>query len=217
MLNSTKVFSSTSSAPPNTAMKSWPALLGRPLNTRPRTRILAHKAYFPRMTEQRAIGAMLGALDEKIELNRRMNQTLEAIARAIFKSWFVDFDPVRAKAAGWQPPGLAPAIADLFPDSFEDSELGGIPRGWHAANLGSIAAEARTRFSHRTWNMARPTLRSNTCRAVPSPSLHGALPTKWQAGNFDSNRMIFYSGNCGRISTRLARHRWTEFVPPTSW
>ena len=84
----------------------------------------------PPLKEQQAIAYILGALDDKIELNRRMSQTLEAMARAIFKSWFIDFDPVRAKAAGRQPPGVAPHIADLFPDSFEDSELGEIPRGW---------------------------------------------------------------------------------------
>lgn len=79
--------------------------------------------------EQRAIAHILGTLDDKIEMNCRMNETLEAIARAIFKSWFVDFDPVRAKAAG-RDPGLPKHIADLFPDSFEDSELGEIPVGW---------------------------------------------------------------------------------------
>jgi type I restriction enzyme S subunit len=84
----------------------------------------------PPLKEQQAIACILGALDDKIELNRRMNQTLEAIARAIFKSWFVDFDPVRAKAARRQPPGLAPHIAELFPDSFVNSELGEIQRGW---------------------------------------------------------------------------------------
>ena len=68
-------------------------------------------------------------LDDKIELNRRMNETLEGIARAIFKSWFVDFDPVRAKAEG-RDTGLPKHIADLFPDSFVDSELGEIPKGW---------------------------------------------------------------------------------------
>ena len=69
-----------------------------------------------------------GTLDDKIELNRRMNETLESMARAMFKAWFVDFDPVRAKAEG-RDPGLPKAIADLFPDCFEDSELGEIPMG----------------------------------------------------------------------------------------
>ncbi len=82
-----------------------------------------------RSREQRAIAHILGTLDDKIELNRRMNETLEAMARALFKSWFVDFDPVRAKAEG-RDPGLPKPLADLFPDSFEDSELGEIPKGW---------------------------------------------------------------------------------------
>jgi type I restriction enzyme S subunit len=79
--------------------------------------------------DRRAIAHILGTLDDKIELNRRMSETLEAMARALFKSWFVDFDPVRAKAEG-RDPGLPQPLADLFPDSFEDSELGEIPRGW---------------------------------------------------------------------------------------
>jgi len=92
----------------------------------------------PNLSEQRAIAHILGALDDKIELNRQMNQTLEAIARALFKSWFVDFDPVRAKAAGEQPPGLAPHIADLFPDELVESELGEIPKGWEVKYLGDL-------------------------------------------------------------------------------
>jgi len=86
------------------------------------------------LSEQRAIGHILGTLDDKIEVNRRMSETLEAMARALFKSWFVDFDPVRAKAEG-RDPGLPQPLADLFPDSFEDSELGKIPRGWEVGTL----------------------------------------------------------------------------------
>jgi type I restriction enzyme, S subunit len=86
------------------------------------------------VAEQRAIAHILGSLDDRIELNRRINQTLEAMARAIFKSWFVDFDPVRAKAEG-RPTGLPDDIAALFPDSFEESELGEIPKRWSRTNL----------------------------------------------------------------------------------
>lgn len=94
------------------------------------------KLLYPQIedNEQGAIAQILGTLDDKIELNRRMNETLEAIARAIFKSWFVDFDPVRAKAEG-RDPCLPKHIADLFPDRFEDSELGKIPAGWRVAAL----------------------------------------------------------------------------------
>jgi type I restriction enzyme S subunit len=124
--------------------------------------------------EQRAIAHILGTLDDKIELNRRMSETLEAMARALFKSWFVDFDPVRAKAEGrarqdgarsGQPrtpqasdlpwpgaeagagaegdPGLPQPLADLFPDSFEDSELGEIPRGWGVGRFGDAVEQLR--------------------------------------------------------------------------
>ncbi len=92
----------------------------------------------PPVAEQRAIAHILGTLDDKIELNRRMNETLEAIARALFKSWFVDFDPVRAKSEG-RDPGLPPHLADLFPDSFEDSELGEIPEGWRVMAITNLA------------------------------------------------------------------------------
>ncbi|HNT77769.1 MAG TPA: restriction endonuclease subunit S [Anaerolineae bacterium] len=90
----------------------------------------------PPLPEQRAIARILGALDDKIELNRQMNATLEAIARALFKSWFVDFDPVRAKAEGGR---MKDEIADLFPDEFVDSELGEIPKGWTIEGLYTIA------------------------------------------------------------------------------
>src|SRR5579884_2931957 len=90
----------------------------------------------PPLPEQRAIAHTLGTLDDKIELNRRMSETLETMARAIFKSWFVDFDPVRAKAEGRQPSGMDAATAALFPDSFEDSPLGEIPKGWRVCEVG---------------------------------------------------------------------------------
>lgn len=88
----------------------------------------------PPFEEQFKIGRILKALDDKIELNQKMNETLEDIAKAIFKSWFVDFDPVRAKAEG-RPTGLPAEISDLFPDAFEDSEIGEIPAGWELKEL----------------------------------------------------------------------------------
>ena len=90
----------------------------------------------PPLSEQKAIAHILGTLDDKIELNKQMNETLEAIARAIFKSWFVNFDPVRAKMEGKQPPGMDAATADLFPDEFEESSLGLIPKGWRVSTIG---------------------------------------------------------------------------------
>ncbi|HXH41599.1 MAG TPA: restriction endonuclease subunit S [Thermoanaerobaculia bacterium] len=93
----------------------------------------------PPLPEQRDIAHILCTLDDKIELNRRMNETLQAMARALFKSWFVDFDPVRAKAEG-RDTGLPQPIAYIFPNSFEDSELGKIPKGW---SVGPILNTAR--------------------------------------------------------------------------
>ena len=92
----------------------------------------------PPLPEQRAIAHILGTLDDKIELNRRMNQTLEEMARALFKSWFVDFDPVRAKMEG-RDPGLPQHLADLFPDRLVDSELGEIPEGWIQKSIYNFA------------------------------------------------------------------------------
>ena len=89
----------------------------------------------PPLPEQKQIAHILGTLDDKIELNQRMNRTLEAIARAIFKSWFIDFDPVRAKMEGRQPEGMSKEVADLFPDSFVDSQLGMIPKGWEVGTI----------------------------------------------------------------------------------
>ena len=91
----------------------------------------------PPFSEQRAIAHVLGTLDDKIELNRRMNATLEAMARALFKSWFVDFDPVRAKMEG-RDTGLPKEIDDLFPERLVDSELGEIPQGWFIRTLGDL-------------------------------------------------------------------------------
>lgn len=91
----------------------------------------------PPLAEQRAIAHILGTLDDKIKLNRRMNETLEGSARAIFKSWFVDFDPVQAKAEG-RDSGLPREIADLFPDRFEDSVIGEVPVGWEVRPLPEI-------------------------------------------------------------------------------
>jgi len=90
--------------------------------------------------KQLRIAHILGPLDDKIELNRRMNRTLEAIARAMFKSWFIDFDPVHAKAEGREPVGMDPETAALFPDSFQDSPLGKIPKGWEVGTLADFSS-----------------------------------------------------------------------------
>jgi type I restriction enzyme S subunit len=112
---------------------------------------------FPPLPEQRAIARILGTLDDKIGLNRRMSETLESMARALFKSWFVDFDPIRAKAEG-RDLGLAKPIADVFPARLVDSELGEIPEGWEVGTFADVVELLRdqvnplespgTRFHH---------------------------------------------------------------------
>jgi type I restriction enzyme S subunit len=94
---------------------------------------------WPPKPERDAIASILGALDDKIELNRRMNATLESLARAIFKSWFVDFDPVKINAGQMPADGHDPKVLDLFPSTFQDSEIGPIPEGWEAKSLTDIA------------------------------------------------------------------------------
>jgi len=103
----------------------------------------------PSPSEQHAIAEILGALDDKIDLNRRMNETLEALARAIFKSWFVDFEPVHAKMDGrWRRgqslPGLPADLYELFPGSLDDSPLGRIPATWEAGTLSEVLSELET-------------------------------------------------------------------------
>jgi type I restriction enzyme, S subunit len=112
------------------------------------TQIRAYSFLLPPIEKQRAIAHILGALDDKIELNRKQNETLETMARVLFKAWFVDFEPVRAKIEGrWQRgqslPGLPAHLYDLFPDRLVESELGEIPEGWRMGSLGEVAAHPR--------------------------------------------------------------------------
>ncbi len=146
----------------------------------------------PSLDEQRAIAHILGTLDDKIELNRRMNETLEAIARAIFKSWFVDFDPVRAKASG-EPPksicqrlGLTPDRLALFPDRLVDSELGEIPEGWEWSSVG----EEVSIFGGGTPSTANPEFWNGEYAWVTPKDLSGA-PAKVLVG---SERKITQAG-----------------------
>lgn len=94
---------------------------------------------YPKLVLQRAIGSVLSALDNRIALLRETNATLEAIAQALFKSWFVDFDPVRAKSQGLTPAGMDEATAALFPDGFEESVLGPVPAGWRTGSILEVA------------------------------------------------------------------------------
>ena len=142
----------------------------------------------PPLPDQRAIAHILGTLDDKIELNRRMNETLEALAQALFKSWFVDFDPARAKAEG-RDPGLPKPLASLFPDSFEDSELGEIPKGWETGTLGDIADHPRRGVRP---NDMEPTIPYIALEHMPRRSI--ALSDWGAVDGLESNKFKFKKG-----------------------
>ena len=108
--------------------------VGVPSIAQPVTYLRTIELPLPTLSEQRAIAHILGTLDDKIELNRRMNETLETMVRAIFNDWFVDFGPVRAKMEGHDT-GLPNHLANLFPDKLVDSEVETVPEGWRAASL----------------------------------------------------------------------------------
>jgi type I restriction enzyme, S subunit len=184
---------------------------GVPSIAQPVTYLRRIEIPLPTLTEQQAIACILGVLDDKIEVHRRMNRTLEEMARAIFKSWFVDFDPVRAKAAirrehpNWSNeeisrvacPNLKPEIAALFPDSFEDSELGEIPKEWKTGavqDLGEIIC-----------GKTPPTTdRNNYGSDVPFvtiPDMHGK---------------VFITNTEKKLSEKGARTQKGKFLPPFS-
>ena len=132
--------------------------------------------------EQKAIAHILGTLDDKIELNRRMNETLEAMAQAIFKSWFVDFDPVRAKAEG-RNPGLPKPLADLFPDSFEDSPIRFVPKGWKVERFdASFTADRGLSYNGEG-------LRDD-CTGLPMHNLNSV----YEGGGYKHEGLKFYAG-----------------------
>ncbi len=136
----------------------------------------------PPLPEQRAIAHILGTLDDKIELNRRINDTLEAMARALFKSWFVDFDPVRAKAEG-RDPGLPKPLADLFPARLVTTEIGAIPEGWEVKVLDDLAGVVLG----GDWGVDEPSLdhteRARCIRGADIPDLQaggvGKMPVRY--------------------------------------
>ncbi|MBN8595824.1 MAG: restriction endonuclease subunit S [Anaerolineae bacterium] len=143
------------------------------------------RLYFPLppLPEQREIAHILAAFDDKIDLNRRMNAALEATARALFQSWFVDFDPVRAKAEGRAPEGMDAATAALFPDSFEDSALGPIPSGWRVAPL-SEHIEAVRGLSYKGSGL------TDAAGGLPMHNLNSV----YEGGGYKYEGMKYYSG-----------------------
>ncbi len=131
---------------------------------------------YPPLPEQRAIAHVLGTLDDKIELNRRMNETLEEMARALFKSWFVDFEPVRAKIEGrWRPgeslPGLPAHLYDLFPAGLVDSELGRMPEGWAVKALGDFGEV----ITGKTPSTKQPDYYGEDVPFLRIPDMHGRM------------------------------------------
>ncbi len=147
----------------------------------------------PPLPEQRAIAHILGTLDDKIELNRRMNETLEAMARALFKSWFVDFDPVRANMEG-RDPGLPQSLADLFPARLVDSELGEIPEGWEVGSLLDMAGllsggTPNTSIAHY-WNGDIPWVSAKDVSSAAGSFLLKTEKTISRDGLYNSNTKI---------------------------
>ncbi len=139
--------------------------------------------------EQIAIGALAKVLDDRITLLRETNATLEAIAQALFKSWFVDFDPVRAKQQGRAPEGMDEATAALFPDAFEESELGPVPRGWRVGAFSDVCTITSGK---------RPPDRSDTATDVCSIPLYGGAGVMGftSASLFDVPKVV-----TGRVGT----------------
>ena len=143
-----------------------------------------YECELPSLQDQKAIAHILGTLDDKIELNQKMNQTLEEIAKAIFKSWFVDFDPVCAKAEG-RPTGLPPEISDLFPDELVDSEIGEIPSGWAVTPLSECAIEIES--GRRPKGGIDKSLR----QGIPSVGAESIAP----AGEFDYSKVKYVTAD----------------------
>ena len=172
----------------------------------------------PPLPEQRAIAHVLGTLDDKIELNRRMNATLEEMARALFKSWFVDFEPVRAKMEGrWRPgeslPGLPAHLHHLFPDRLVDSALGEVPEGWEVRALGEVANQRRSGVSPEEIDSATPYIAlEHMPKQCISRFRNGVRQTAWPAISLRSSEAISCSGSYARTSTRSALPLWTAYA-----
>ena len=166
----------------------------------------------PPLGVQKDIVEVLGALDDRITLLRETNATLEAIAQALFKSWFVDFDPVRAKLEGRTPEGMDKATAALFPDGFEESELGLVPRGWRVLRLGD-ATERITKGTTPT-TLKRPFVEAgiNFVKAESMTGDGGFIPEKFafidnetheilrRSQLQDADVLISIAGTIGRIA-----------------
>ena len=166
--------------------------------------IKAYEFFLPSIAHQERAANLLSALDDKIELNRRMAETLEGMARAIFKSWFVDFDPVRAKAEG-RPTGLPDDLAALFPDGFEDD---GVPSGWKLMPLSSVGeflnGLALQKFPADKVEESLPVIKIAEMRSGPTAKSARAslkVPTEFRVD--DGDHLFSWSGS-------LTHCRWTH-------
>jgi len=153
----------------------------------------------PPHSEQKRIAHILGTLDDKIEMNRRMNRTLEAIARSIFKSWFVDFDPVHSKAQDRDPFGMNSKTADLFPDSFEDSPLGMIPKGWEAKPIADLADFVNGRnFTKDASGIGRVVIRiAELNRGIGNSTVWNDVSASAENTAFPKDILFAWSGSLG--------------------
>ncbi|OAZ72373.1 Type I site-specific deoxyribonuclease [Acetobacter pasteurianus] len=140
----------------------------------------------PPIKEQKAIASILGSLDDKIDLNRRMNETLEAMARTLFRDWFVDFGPTRAKMAG-EAPYLAPELWELFPDRLDDQ---GKPEGWQITTLGNLATNCGESIYPEQVDPLTPYV---GLEHLPRRSI--SLSTWDRAEKITSGKSIFHEGN----------------------
>lgn len=147
----------------------------------------------PRKAEQSAIASILRTFEDKIELNRRVNETLEAMTRALFKSWFVDFDPVRAKSEGRTPNGMDAEAAKRFPSELVDSELGPIPKGWKVTSIGEVAEEYRQTVQPRDLPAATPYigLEHMPQKSISLGDWGQAVDVQSQKTRFDRDDILF--------------------------
>jgi type I restriction enzyme S subunit len=148
--------------------------------------LLATEITVPDLQQQKQVVSILTTLDDRITLLRETNATLEAIAQALFKSWFVDFDPVRAKQEGRVPDGMDEATATLFHDSFEESELGLVPTGWRVGELGDLLSLRNER--------TKPTVQTATLPYVPIESISAKVPflEDYKSGNEANSSLILF-------------------------
>lgn len=143
----------------------------------------------PSIEEQRAIAHVLGTLDEKIEINFRLNAALEKFAQTLFRSWFIDFDAVRAKSDGQMPDGLEPDGANLFPDSFDTTGIGMIPKGWKVGDLSLVSSNVRRGVNPRE---ADPETDYIGLEHMPRRSI--ALYDHGVAADVDSGKLLYKEG-----------------------